>query len=102
MPTVILLLTRTPYGDRHRSCRQRAERDTPSPAALLVRFHHNLNVAVETGEKAHQPVDRIFSEAPLEHPRHLWLRYAHELTSLSLGEVAFAGEPIDFRDDLSL
>jgi hypothetical protein len=31
-----------------------------------------------------------------------WLGYAHELIGLSLGELAFAGKPIDFRDDLSL
>src|SRR5882672_113737 len=88
--------------NRCRSGRKRAERDTPSLAACLVRFHHNLNVAIEAGEKPDQPLDGIFSKAPFEHPRHLRLGYAHELTSLSLGELAFVGEPIDFRDDLSL
>jgi len=67
-----------------------------------VRFDDDLNVAIEVGEKPHQPLDGIFSKAPFEHPRHFWLGYAHELTGPSLGELAFAGQPINFRDDLSL
>src|ERR1700719_1534427 len=85
----------------HRSRRKRTERDPSCLATFLMRFHHDLNITVEAGEKAHQPVDGIFSETPPEHPRHLGLGYAHELTNLNLGELAFVGNPIDFRDDLS-
>src|SRR5271170_5674538 len=66
-----------------------------------MRLHHDLNVAVEAGEEAHQALDGIFPEATLEHPRHLRLGDAHEFPGRGLGELAFVGDPVDFRNDLS-
>src|SRR5229473_875826 len=93
-----------PFGpsSSRRSCRKRPERNPSRFAGLLVRSHHDLDVAVEAGEESHQTVDRVFTEVALEQAGHFGLADAHELTCSCLRELAFVREPVDFRHDLSL
>src|SRR5438067_1749238 len=84
------------------SRRQRIERDPPRMPRFLVRAHSDLDVAIESGEKGHQPVDRVFAEIAPEHARDFRLGDPHALAGRGLSELALSREPVNLRHDLSL
>ena len=61
---------------------------------------YDFHVPAECGQECHQALHRVFAEVALEKPGHFRLADAHEGASLGLRELARAGQPVEFGNDL--
>ena len=67
-----------------------------------MRLHHDLDIAIETREKAHQAINGVFPKLAFKHAGYLGLSNPHKFAGLGLGELTFVGQPVNLRDNLRL